>query len=119
MSKFCLTLPVLDLFKSIEFYVEGLGAVVEDSTEDEAALDFFGTRLTLKKAEAPAEIKHFQFGAALTLFEFETLAKLASEIIPEQIVLHPYVANEGGADECRKLYLRCPDGYLIEMTGRE
>ena len=49
--------------------------------------------------------------------EFDRLAESIVALARGNIVMEPKVVDTSTPLECRKMYLRCPTGYLIELKG--
>lgn len=106
-----MSLPVHSVEASVDFYTHILGATI---THRDASgyvnLDFHGTQLTLHPG-TPVELpRDFHFGVNLGVEEFDRLAaRIGAEV---------KVADAGTAMERKKVYVRCPSGYVIEIKGR-
>lgn len=53
----------------------------------------------------------------LSLRQFDELAENILDIGYPGVVMKPKVVDEGTAMERKKMYLKCPTGYLIELKG--
>lgn len=115
---------VLDLDRSLAFYVDGLGLeeIRRKAIRDEAINVFVGApgdgpRLELTynlDRDEPYEIGTGYGHIALAVDDLNaTLAQLASKgIVPER---EPYRVSEGGSRLC---FVQDPDGYRIELIER-
>lgn len=114
---FHLSLDVRSLAESIAFYTRILKAtVVHRDPSGYANLDVCGCQLTLKENAAAKPCENMHLGINLDLAAFDALADdLQSDI---DVVMSPRLVDAGTPLERKKMYLRCPDGYLIEIKGR-
>lgn len=114
-ARFHLSIPVPRLDESVAFFTLLGGAV----TYREAAyvnLDLHGTQLTLSAGDAgQGGPSAFHFGLNLSPADFgATAARLQASPLA-RVVSPPQTADAGTALERRKMYVRCPAGYLIEL----
>jgi extradiol dioxygenase family protein len=72
-------------------------------------LDFYGTQITLQPGATFAPPPDFHFGVNLGVEEFDRLARTIDTEVR--------VVDAGTPMERKKLYLRCPSGYVIEVKG--
>ena len=115
---FHLSLGVRSVEESVDFYVRVLNATVShrDPT-NYVNLELFGAQLTLQpgtEASIPAD---FHFGFNLPMQEFERLAEQILASGYPDIAMKPKVVDAGTPLERKKMYVRCPSGYLIELKG--
>lgn len=110
-ATFHLSLTVPDVEASIEFFTNTLGATVTHrDPSGYVNVDFFGTQLTLARGDAAAaRAERFHFGVNLPMPTFEAIA--------ERLRVKPQTVDAGTPLERRKLYVRCPAGYVIELKG--
>ncbi|MEA2465857.1 MAG: uncharacterized protein QOJ98_3604 [Acidobacteriota bacterium] len=117
LPTFHLSLGVHSLDESVDFYMRVLNATV---THRDASgyvnLELFGAQITLQRAAETAIPADFHFGFNLPMDEFERLADhiLASG---SEVAMGPKVVDAGTPLERKKMYVRCPSGYLIELKG--
>lgn len=114
---FHLSLGVQSLEESIDFYVRVLHATVAHrDPSGYVNLELFGAQLTLQQTAETATPADFHFGFNLAMDEFDRLAEniLASGY---DVAMQPKVVDSGTQLERKKMYVRCPSGYLIELKG--
>lgn len=76
-------------------------------------VDLHGCQIMLKEnKKINPDLPHLHFGPNLTLMEFDEA--LLSSGYPN-IISRPEVVDKGTKMEPRKMYLRCPTGFLIEI----
>lgn len=81
-------------------------------------IDFFGSQITLKpNAEVDPEMPDFHFGVNLGLAEFDQLAAKLLERGRKYLLTEPELKDAGTPLERKKMYLKCPTGYLVELKG--
>ena len=81
-------------------------------------VDFYGSQITLQTGGSGPDMgPHFHFGANFSLVEFEHLAAHAKSVSPESLVGEVEIWDKGTHMERRKLYLKTPAGYLLELKG--
>ncbi|HYK01935.1 MAG TPA: VOC family protein [Thermoanaerobaculia bacterium] len=114
---FHLSLAVHSLDQSVDFYVRVLNATVAHRDPGGYVnLELFGAQLTLQPVAEAAIPTDFHFGFNLAMDDFERLAEniLASGY---DVAMQPKVVDAGTPLERKKMYVRCPSGYLIELKG--
>ena len=112
-----LTLSVADLDRSIRFYVDALAATVLFHDARIAHLELFGvwTALNVEPAIPRGEIWQSYTHVAFSVSEAQ-LDALAARMQAHGIVEQPGRQREVG--EARSIYVRDPDGHLLELhTG--
>jgi extradiol dioxygenase family protein len=117
--QFHLSIGVNSLRESVDFFVHLLRAkITHEDPSGYVNLDFYGSQITLKEHPGiQPELPHFHFGANLALPEFE---KLAAHILAHGekfISMTPQVWDAGTPLERKKMYLKCPTGYVVELKG--
>lgn len=118
-SEFHLSIGVKSIETSVDFFVRVLTATVQhrDPT-GYVNIDLFGSQITLKRNEhINPEMPDLHFGVNLDLAEFDVLARNILESGYDDIVMKPKVVDPGTPLERKKMYLKCPTGYLIELKG--
>jgi uncharacterized protein len=107
---FHLSLPVRSIEESIDFYTRVLQATVTHRDPGGYVnLDFYGTQLTLHPGEPVKLPRDFHFGVNLDAEGFERLAgALDTEV---------QVADAGTVMERKKVYVRDPNGYVVEIKS--
>jgi extradiol dioxygenase family protein len=117
MPAFHLSLAVQSMEESIDFYVRVLNATVAHrDPSGYVNLELFGAQLTLQPGAETVIPPDFHFGFNLAMDEFERLSDhiLASGY---DVAVQPKVVDAGTPLERKKMYVRCPSGYLIELKG--
>lgn len=116
---FHLSIGVRSIEESINFFVNVMnGRVVHRDPSGYVNIDLFGSQITLKpNAEIDPRLTDFHFGINLELDEFDRLAENILACARENVVMEPTVVDANSPLERRKMYLRCPTGYLIELKG--
>ncbi len=81
-------------------------------------VDFWGNQITLKAVpDFDCTMQELHFGVNLNLDEFQTYSAHILNTDYEGIVLKPKIVDEGTKMERRKMFLKCPTGYLFEIKG--
>jgi extradiol dioxygenase family protein len=115
---FHLSLGVQSIEESVDFYVRVLGAAVAHrDPSGYVNLELFGAQITLQPGAVAVIPPDFHFGFNLAMEELERLADTILASGYESIVMQPKVVDAGTPLERKKMYLRCPSGYLIELKG--
>lgn len=116
---FHLSIGVRSIEKSVDFFTDILGgSVLHRDPSGYVNIDLHGTQITLKQNEGvKPELPDFHFGINLDLAEFDLTAKRILDSKYPNIVSAPKVADANTPLERKKMYLKCPTGYLIELKG--
>lgn len=116
---FHLSIGVGSMEDSVTFFVDVLRAEVQHrDPSGYVNIDWFGSQITLKPhAGIVPDLPDFHFGINLELTEFERLASHVLANGRQFIAAEPEVWDEGTPMERKKMYLRCPTGYLVELKG--
>jgi extradiol dioxygenase family protein len=112
---FHLSIGVASVGEEAAFFEDVLQATI--SHRDPSGyvnVDFFGAQITLQRGGSAGD-GEFHFGVNLPMEDFDRLA--AHVTAAGRAVAPPQVAGEGTPLERKKLYLRSPSGYLIELKG--
>lgn len=118
-AQFHLSIGVSSVEESVEFFVRLLGATV--SHRDPSGyvnIELAGAQITLKPVEQPvpnAPGLHFGFNLGLAAFD-----RIAENIVASGyagLVSAPHTVDSGTPIQRRKMYLKCPSGYLVELKG--
>jgi extradiol dioxygenase family protein len=119
VNAFHLSIGVRSIDASVEFFVRLLGAtVLHRDPSGYVNLDFFGSQITLKHhPQIEPQLPDFHFGVNLSLEDFERLSRRLLETGREFVVRDPEIWDAGTPLERKKMYLRCPTGYLVELKG--
>lgn len=116
---FHFSIAVNSIEASTRFFVDVLGASVQHVEPAYTNLDWYGTQLTFTPATTAIEpAGDFHFGINIDYESFDALAERVRAAAPTAIVKQPAVVDAGTSLERRKLLLRCPSGYLVEIKGR-
>lgn len=114
-----LSLGVASLEESIDFFTRLLGASV--SHRDPSGyvnVDLCGAQITLKQTTAPLIAPpEFHFGVNMSLEQFDEIAERILADARVRVIATPRVVDEGTAMERKKMYVRCPSGYVVELKG--
>lgn len=118
-AQFHLSIAVHSVDESLRFFEDVLQASVRHTDPTGYVnIDLFGSQITLKPYPGidPA-LPELHFGINLGLEEFDALSQHIIASGYEPIVMQPTVVDAGTAMERKKMYVRCPTGYLIEIKG--
>lgn len=117
--EFHLSIGVRSIETSVDFFVRVLnGTVLHRDPSGYVNVDLAGSQITLKhNDEIVPDIPDLHFGINLGLVEFDALAKNILESGYDNIVMKPKVVDANTPFERKKMYLKCPAGYLIELKG--
>ncbi len=116
---FHLSVGAKNIDESIAFFVKLLGAkVLHRDPSGYVNIDLFGSQITLKhNPDISPDLPDFHFGVNLDLESFEELAKRALNQGRQFVHMEPEVWDSGTPLERKKMYLKCPTGYLVELKG--
>ncbi len=115
---FHLSLGVRAIEAEIHFFVELLGAKVTHEESDYSNLDVFGTQLTLKEAPGiQTDLREFHFGFNFSLEEFDRISTSIMKFNSTHVAASPTVVDANTVMERKKMYLRTPTGYVVELKG--
>lgn len=119
IAHFHLSIGVKSLQKSVDFFEQTLGALVQHrDPSGYVNIDFYGVQITLKESiHAIPDLPEFHFGANMSLAAFNQLEKLIVQKDPNCIVMPAKIVDAGTAMERKKMYVKFPTGYLIEIKG--
>ncbi|MCB0356819.1 MAG: hypothetical protein KDD40_07415 [Bdellovibrionales bacterium] len=53
----------------------------------------------------------------MSLKEFDDLSEKVMAKAPDRVYMKPKVVDGGTPMERKKMYLKCPTGYLVELKG--
>ncbi len=117
--QFHLSIGVKSIESSVDFFVRAMSAKVQHrDPSGYVNIDLFGTQITLKEnPNIDPNLPDLHFGINLNLAEFERLSKNIIEHEPRSIFMAPKVVDENTPTERKKMYVKCPTGYLIEIKG--
>ena len=119
MKPFHLSIGSKSIEDSVQFYTEVLpGRVVHRDHTGYVNLELFGAQVTLKdNPSIDPELPDFHFGFNLSLSEFDELSGRIQSNYASFIAIKPKVVDGGTAMERKKIYLKSPTGYLVELKG--
>lgn len=120
MSKsFHLSIGVHSLEESIHFFTEALGGkILHKDPKGYVNLDIFHNQITIKQNQnIKPELPDFHFGFNMNLNEFDQIAERIINSQKYNIIMLPKVIDPGTKLERKKMCLKCPTGYLIELKG--
>lgn len=119
MKSFHLSLAVKSMEESVDFFVNVLGSkVLHRDPSGYVNIDFFGNQISLKhEPEVVPNLPEFHFGVNLSLQEFDEVSKNILANHHQHVHRKPEVWDAGTAIERKKMYLKCPTGYLVELKG--
>jgi extradiol dioxygenase family protein len=116
---FHLSIGVTSIEKSEEFFVKLLGAkVTHKDPSGYVNIDLSGCQITLKEnPKVVPDLPDFHFGVNRSLGDFNRAADSILTSRYPNIVMEPKVVDAGTPMERKKMCLKCPTGYLIELKG--
>jgi extradiol dioxygenase family protein len=116
---FHLSIGVRSLKESLDFFVGTLKSVVlHRDPSGYVNIDMFGSQITLKEnPNIDPQLPDFHFGVNLSLEEFNALSEYIFDKNPAAVWAKPKVIDSGTPQERKKMYLKCPTGYLVELKG--
>ncbi len=118
-SEFHLSIGVKSIEESIDFFVGVMEAkITHRDPSGYVNIDLFGNQITLKQnAAISPTLPDFHFGVNLSLTEFDRLSENILRSGKRYVAKEPEVWDKGTSLERKKMYLKCPTGYLIELKG--
>jgi len=119
LPNFHLSIGVTSIEPSIRFFTQVLpGKVLHRDPSGYVNIDLFGSQITLKQnPEIVPQLPDFHFGVNLNLVEFENLSAHILGNHLEFVDVKPETWDQGTSLERKKMYLKCPTGYTIELKG--
>lgn len=119
MKPFHLSIGVKSIEDAVSFYSGVLGGVVTHRDESGYVnIELFGSQITLKNnPKIKPELPDFHFGFNMSLEEFNDLSTQIMEKSRSVVYMEPKVVDEGTDMERKKMYLKSPTGYLVELKG--
>jgi extradiol dioxygenase family protein len=102
----------------VKFFTAVLNGKVTHNEPAYVNLELFGHQTTLKPNETISpDLPDFHFGFKMSLKEFDRIAGGVTTKFAEHIHMKPRVVDAGTPMERKKMYLKCPTGYLAELKG--
>lgn len=119
MKPFHLSLGSKSIDDSIYFFTVVLpGKVTHRDESGYVNLEVFEAQITLKSnSTINPELPDFHFGFNLSLSEFNDLSRKIMEKHSAFIFMEPQVVDGETPMERKKMYLKSPTGYLVELKG--
>ena len=79
---------------------------------------YLSRKVTLKPNEGiNPGLPDFHFGFNMSIDEFNKISDKILSSAPEFVHMSPKVVDGGTKMERKKMYLKCPTGYLVELKG--
>lgn len=116
-ATFHLSLGVKSVDQSAAFFVRVLQATI--AHRDAAGyvnIELFGAQITLQESAA-AVPDDFHFGFNLAMDDFDRLAAAILASGYDGVISTPALVDAGTPMERKKMYVKCPSGYVIELKG--
>lgn len=119
-DSFHLSIGVSSLAESVEFFTEVLGArLAHTDPSGYVNLEFGAAQLTLKQEdELPVDLPAFHFGINTDMPSFHRIEERVTQLAGDRIVSSATTMDAGTKLERRKMSVRCPSGYLVEIKGK-
>ena len=116
---FHLSIGVRSIEESVDFFVGVMkGTVQHRDPSGYVNIDLFGSQITLKQnSDITPNLADFHFGINLSIEDFDSLSKHILECKYRNFIMKPKVVDANTPMERKKMYLKCPTGYLIELKG--
>ena len=116
-----LVMPVSDIEQSVEFYVQYLGMAVKRSESGRVSLHFGDQKINLHPAGWDFWLKaevHLAGTADLCFIIEEPVLDVHSALEAQGLnIIEGPVHREGAVGDMTSIYLRDPDGNLIELAN--
>ena len=119
MTQFHLSIGTKSLVESAKFFQDVLGGDVTFREKDNGAnVELFGSQIFLKNSpNIEPSLPDFHFGFNLSIGEFENLSERIMANHGAVVVMEPKVVDAGTPLERKKMYLKSPTGYVVEIKG--
>ncbi len=115
---FHLSIGVRSIDDSVKFFTEVLSGKVTHQEPAYVNLELFGHQITLKPNEAISpDLPDFHFGFNMSLDTFNQISERVLSTAPEFVYMQPKIVDADTSMERKKMYLKCPTGYVIELKG--
>lgn len=118
-ATFHLSIGVKSIEESVEFFVDVMsGRVAHRDHSGYVNIELLGAQITLKpNPDIKPDLADFHFGFNLKLEDFDKLVVNILARGRHRVVMEPKLVDANTILERKKMYLRCPTGYLIELKG--
>lgn len=119
MSTFHLSIGVKSIEESINFFVGVLnGKILHRDPSGYVNVDVLSAQITLKEnSNINPTLPDFHFGFNLPLNEFDELAQAIMKFNSAHVAVAPTIVDPNTPLERKKMYLKEPTGYLVELKG--
>lgn len=116
---FHLSIGVSSIEDSVNFFENILKSeVLHRDPSGYVNIDFYGSQVTLKEIpNIKPELPELHFGVNLSLVEFDRLAAHIHQSGYYNKMTKPEIVDQGTPMERKKMYVKCPTGYLFEIKG--
>lgn len=117
-NPFHLSIGVKSIDESVKFFTDVLNGKVTHQEPGYVNVSLFGHQITLKpnKGISP-DLPDFHFGFNMSLADFKKISDKVLSTASELVHMEPKVVDGGTSMERKKMYLKCPTGYLVELKG--
>lgn len=118
-SIFHLSIGVQSIEESVDFFTKMFHAkILHRDFSGYVNIDFYGNQITLKQnTSIVPDLADFHFGINLCLEEFNKLVSNIMQNGRRFVSTEPEIWDLNTPMERKKIYLKCPTGYLIEIKG--
>ncbi|MGE0634774.1 MAG: hypothetical protein AB7O96_20345 [Pseudobdellovibrionaceae bacterium] len=119
LPNFHLSIEVKSIEESIVFFTRVLKAeVIHRDSSGYVNIDWFGSQITLaENGDMGCASPNLHFGVNLTLRNFDELFQNIMREGKEFVHMEPEIRDKGSSIERKKMFLKCPTGYLVEIKG--
>jgi extradiol dioxygenase family protein len=115
---FHLSIGVNSFNDEIHFFTTLLNAEVTHRNPEYVNLEVFGAQITIKEIPGiKPNLPELHFGFNLTLKSFDDLATSIMKHNSNHVAAGPTVVDANTPMERKKMYLKSPSGYLVELKG--
>jgi extradiol dioxygenase family protein len=115
---FHLSIGVNSISEETNFFSAVLSAKVTHSESSYTNLDVLGVQITLKPIPGiTPDLPELHFGFNLSLEKFNEVAASILKYHSRYVAASPTVVDANTVMERKKMYLKSPTGYLVELKG--
>ena len=115
---FHLSIGVRSIAESVDFFSKVLNGKVTHQEPSYVNMELFGHQITLKPNESiDVNLPDFHFGFNMSLAEFDSISDKVLSTSSKFVHMEPRVVDAGTSMERKKMYLKSPTGYLVELKG--